>query len=477
VDERLIEEIVPEIREALVGLAFRNAFQLSDERFALAFEGDEFRLLLIAIEPQEPRIYLIRRRLREIKKEQANPSKFTSDLVKEVGGKRVIGMEKVNRERVVEIRLNGLEPKTLVAQLTGKSANLFLLDAGHKVISAARKPGSDEQSIGAVYSPPTRSSLFTGQTDKKSLLSFNDSRTLSETLDEHFQKLDEKESFETLAAAARRKNRNEISKLRRLAKNLEADLAQHGDAEKWKRYGDLLLANQSSAERKGDFVFVKDLFEESAPTIGIEVDENDSLPDAAQKYFRKYTKARNAAAEIGLRLESIQVQIDKAERSGAEIENAIDSRDIEFLKNLVDAKQPQKSTSNRRPVPRLPPGIRSFHSTDGFEILVGKKAVDNDVLTFKVAQSRDTWMHAADYPGSHVVIRNPDRKEIPQRTMMEAAQLAAFYSQGKKQPKAAVHFTVKKFVNKPKGAVPGLVRLASFKTILVEPVFPNVSPN
>jgi len=75
-----------------------------------------------------------------------------------------------------------------------------------------------------------------------------------------------------------------------------------------------------------------------------------------------------------------------------------------------------------------------------------------------------------------IVIRNPDRKEIPQKTLIEAAQLAAFYSQGNKQPKAAVNYTLKKYVNKPKGSAPGLVRLASFKTILVAPVFPNVSP-
>ncbi len=80
-------------------------------------------------------------------------------------------------------------------------------------------------------------------------------------------------------------------------------------------------------------------------------------------------------------------------------------------------------------------------------------------------------------PGSHVVVRNPNRKEIPQRTLLEAAQLAAFYSQGKSQPKAAVHYTQKKFVNKPKGAAAGLVSLASFKTILVVPEFPTLPEN
>jgi len=78
-------------------------------------------------------------------------------------------------------------------------------------------------------------------------------------------------------------------------------------------------------------------------------------------------------------------------------------------------------------------------------------------------------MHAADYPGSHVVIRNPNKKEIPNQTLVEAAQLAAFYSSGRKQVKAAVNYTQKKFVNKPRRAAAGLVSLSSFKTILVEP--------
>ena len=78
-------------------------------------------------------------------------------------------------------------------------------------------------------------------------------------------------------------------------------------------------------------------------------------------------------------------------------------------------------------------------------------------------------MHAADYPGSHVIVRNPTRKTVPQRTIKEAVELAAFFSQAKREAKAAVHYTEKKFVTKPPRAKPGLVRLSSFKTILVEP--------
>ena len=79
------------------------------------------------------------------------------------------------------------------------------------------------------------------------------------------------------------------------------------------------------------------------------------------------------------------------------------------------------------------------------------------------------WLHAADYPGSHVVIRNPQKKELPDRTLIEAAELAAFYSDAREQTKAAVNYTLRKFVNKPRKSAPGLVSLASHKTIMVKP--------
>jgi predicted ribosome quality control (RQC) complex YloA/Tae2 family protein len=108
-------------------------------------------------------------------------------------------------------------------------------------------------------------------------------------------------------------------------------------------------------------------------------------------------------------------------------------------------------------------------SADGFEILVGRTANDNDHLTFKIARPNDLWLHAGDYGGSHVVVRNATRKEVPQRTLIEAAQLAAYFSQAKKNPKADVHYTERKFVSKIKGAKPGLVRLQRFKNLTVAP--------
>ena len=113
--------------------------------------------------------------------------------------------------------------------------------------------------------------------------------------------------------------------------------------------------------------------------------------------------------------------------------------------------------------------MRHYRSSDGYEVIVGRAARDNDTLTFRVARPNDLWLHAGDYPGSHVVVRNSSRKDIPHRTIIEAAQLAAKFSQAGEDSKVTVHYTHRKFLSKPKGAAPGLVRMSTFRSITVAP--------
>lgn len=277
------------------------------------------------------------------------------------------------------------------------------------------------------------------------------------------------ERLTDLAAKARAKVNAEIRKSRKLIDNLNSDLEKHGDADQWKRYGDLLLANASNATRHGDNVLVTDYFAEDAPQLAIEGESNLSVSEIAENYFRRYTKARNGKRVIAERISAAESAIETARGKIVEIERSLAELDEGSLtrftrpKQLIKAKPPKKKDKSEFK------GARRFASSDGIEILVGKKATDNDFLTFRIARSLDTWLHAANYPGSHVVIRGQGRNRVPDRTLIEAAQLAAFYSDARKHPKAEVRYTQKKFVNKPRKAAPGLVSLSSFKTLLVEP--------
>lgn len=275
--------------------------------------------------------------------------------------------------------------------------------------------------------------------------------------------------IQKLADRSRSKEKRAISKYKKLIANLRGDLIKHGDPEKWKRYGDLILANIQNAVREGDILTVTDYFDDQAPSIMIDGDRQRSLNEIAEAYFKRYTKARNGLAVIADRMKAAEDEIRAAETRLAAVENAVEQGDEAYLASLVEPPKKKVILGKKKKAEAEFRGARRFESSDGFEIMVGKKANDNDFLTFRVARSLDTWMHAADYPGSHVVIRNPNRKEIPNKTLLEAAQLAAFYSTGRSQTKAAVHYTQRKFVNKPRRSAPGLVSLSSFKTILVEP--------
>ena len=269
--------------------------------------------------------------------------------------------------------------------------------------------------------------------------------------------------------ALRSKLTKSIRQQRTLKEHLQQDLVRHGDPEEHKRTGDLLLANIATAVREGNKVRITDYYTEGAPTIEIEVDENRSLQDEAAHRFRQYTKAKRAAEEIAARLNQIDRDTAELETRLQQLEQIIDARDEaaleSFEKPAPAPKHPEKKSSKAQKIT----GVRRYLSTDGYEILVGRAARDNDNLTFRIAQPNDLWMHTGDYPGSHVVVRNPTRKEIPQRTIIEAAQLAGRFSQASEDSKVVVHYTERKFLSKPKGAAPGLVRLSRFRSITVEP--------
>ena len=472
-----LEMIRDELAVALTGRRFGKVFPLSRNDLAVDLRLTDSSYLFISVDPSDPRIYLIRRRIRELEKASGNPSPFVLLLKKYLSGAEVEHLEMMDGERVLLIFLSG-ESETgdttnyqLIVQLTGRSANLFLADHRGFVVDSLRQTEGEGQEPGTRYSPPSRPE---GTVPPKGRVIAGDGHaSLSDALDEANLRRIAEEEFNAAANSVRARIKQEIAKRERLLKRLESDLAEHGDADRWKKYGDLLLANISNAKREGGRIFVVDYFDETQPTIEIETDENDSLTGAAEKFFRQYTKARNAGEEIEKRRDAIDIELERLREENDEIEEAVAAHDLDRIREFGGRKQKQQKEKPKGKESPVSSVARIFMSSDGYEILVGKRAKDNDLLTFRIAKSLDTWMHAADYPGSHVVIRNPNRKEIPQRTLFEAAQLAAFYSQGKSQPKAAVHYTQKKFVNKPKGAAAGLVSLASFKTLLVEPGVPD----
>jgi predicted ribosome quality control (RQC) complex YloA/Tae2 family protein len=474
-NDQTIKAIVEEVAPLLVGQRLGKIFQLSRTSVAIDFRLSDGRYLFISVDPGlAPRLYLVARRVRELEKQSAQPASFLLSLKKHLGGARLLSLTKDEGDRVVrfhfsaEDALGNLKNLVLVAQLTGRAANLLLLDEHGHIIDTLRQLGGAGQEVGGLYSKPQQG----GARPSKVVLERGPLASLSEAADDYYSGLERERAFAARAQRERTRLNKEIASRRKLVSRLLEDLTGHGDAEEHKRVGDLLLANLSTAERRGNKAFIRDYYAEDAPVVEVEVDENSSLQEEAARRFTLYTKARRASREISVRLEALEKELKELEAQGEELESIVRAQDADGLHQFgPEAQREQgdgKSRKKRQQAEHVP-GARRYVSSDGYEILVGRTSRDNDNLTFRIAKPSDLWLHAADYPGSHVIVRNPTRAEIPHRTVIEAAQYAAGFSQARNDTKVEVNYTQRKFLSKPKGAAPGLVRLSTFRTITVEP--------
>ncbi|MFL6229968.1 MAG: NFACT family protein [Pyrinomonadaceae bacterium] len=496
-NDQLLAAVVEELATELRGRALGKVWQLSRATLALDFRPGEPRTLLVSADPNQPRLHLTTRKLRELEKQSVQPSNFVAALRKHLGGARLLSISKDAGERVVRLSFDatdaggGARSLRLIVQLTGRSSNLLLLDEAGRVLDALRPPRGAGQQIGDAYQTPPRNVAHApGEAAPEEhadgeQIGRGSFPSLSAALEEHYRRLEAAGTFDARVASLSARLRQEITRRRKLESNLARDADAHGDAAEHNRAGDLLLANISTAVREGSRVRLTDYFAEGTPTVELEIDEHATLQEEAARRFARYTRAKRAAEEIARRRETLGAELASLEARRAELERIAAARDADALAAFESSQprakgRPQQresgleeaggAKSGKKGAVEQTTGLRRYRSSDGYEILVGRAAHDNDRLTFKVARSHDLWLHAADYPGSHVVVRARTRdEEIPHRTLVEAAQLAAHFSQAKHDAKVAVHHTRRKFVSKMKGAAPGLVRLASFRTILVEP--------
>jgi predicted ribosome quality control (RQC) complex YloA/Tae2 family protein len=484
-DEQTLAEIVAEIEPLLVGRTPGKIFQLGPLSLVIDFRLRDHGYLFISVEPAQPRMYLVRRRVRDLEKKSLPLTQFAQGIRKELSDTTVRTLRKDSGDRIVRFHFSGVDElgnskaSTMIAQLTGRSANLFLVNPNGVITHQARPGRGIGQKSGEVYQgTPTTGSprAATGGARRSEITQHDRDAPASEAADAYFTSLLVEQAFENRAGAARADLRKKISHQKKLLKQLEKDLSSHANAELQKRVGDLLLANLSTAQRDGKRVVLIDYFTDDASPIEIEIDEQLTLQEEASRRFALYSRSKRAVQQITIRIKAIRAQLGVLNSQHESLEAIIAGRDEAALEKFLTLSAPRALSVppasagglRRKPEKKIP-GVRRYISSDGFEILVGRAARDNDYLTFKVAKPNDLWLHAADYGGSHVVVRNATRKDVPHRTIIEAAQLAAQFSQARKDPKVDVHYTERKFVSKPKGSTPGLVRLLRSRNITVKP--------
>ncbi len=249
----------------------------------------------------------------------------------------------------------------------------------------------------------------------------------------------------------------------------EQELAATRDRERLRQFGDIITSNLHAMEKGMSRLTAADFYDPECPQIHIPLDPLLTPQQNAAKYYKEYNKAKTAESILTLQLEKGRRDLDYLNSVLEAIALAEGERDLqEIRQELTDTgylRRPSKARDRGKRVASKP---MEFRSSSGLRISVGKNNTQNDLLTTKQAFKSDLWFHTQKIHGSHVILwtegGQPDLTSI-----QEAAQLAAWFSQGRESGKVAVDYTPVKYVKKPGGARPGMVVYTTYETAYVAP--------
>jgi predicted ribosome quality control (RQC) complex YloA/Tae2 family protein len=256
------------------------------------------------------------------------------------------------------------------------------------------------------------------------------------------------------------RNRKKVEKQRNELLNAE-------DREKYRIYGELILSNLHKTPINNK-ITVLNYYDPEQNEITIPLDQKFNLKQNSQKYFKRYTKLKNAEEELIELINTGNDEIKYLENIIFSIEEckAIEDLDDIYLElineGFIKRKKAQKKQKEYKPE------ILTYISSNGHEILVGKNNLQNDIITFKIGKKEDYWFHAKNIPGSHVIIKT-NGDELTDNEFTEAAGIAAYYSKGKNSGNVEIDYTKKSNVKKPSNAKPGFVIYDTNYSMVVEP--------
>ncbi len=467
--------VLDECREALAGARLKNIYDEGDRGwiFKLYARGEN-RFLHLSAQPRFARLHLQQER----GSSPASPGDFCRALRSRLAGAVLEDLRQVGSDRIAELVFDTAAGRqSLVHEMFGARPEILLLDEGRRVSCTLSdvSGNSARHDRGEVYEypPPPQapgsggSDWLTGlQGEGEFPLNFRVARKLS-ALEAEAALLEKKKK---LSGALKR----ERKRLRKILGKLEEELGALDGFERQRELGELLKGSYGSLRRGLKEVELVDYFSDGQEPVRIELDARLGPEENIERYFKRYRKARRAGPSIEKRRGEVEGKLEKISLLAVQVDEAADDGTLESLSGEAQPHLRSRKRSRGRRREDAPSGPRSFVSSEGFTILVGRNARENDQLSLRMARGNDIFLHASGRPGAHVIIRTVAGKTVPRDTLLEAAQLALYYSLTRRSSvvfvegaSADVDYAPAKLLSKPKGAPPGLVLLRSHKTLRV----------
>ena len=290
--------------------------------------------------------------------------------------------------------------------------------------------------------------------------------SMSELLDSFFYEKDRVERTHKRAGDLYKILNNSIERVSRRINNQIAELEECKNKEQLRIFGELITANQYFLQKGAAYYDLQNYYDDNKE-VRVPVNPALSPQKNAQKYYKDYKKAHTAEKVLGELIEQGKTELIYLESvldslSRAETEQELSALRAEIAESGYIKRQKQQNKKQKE----LP--FIEYTTSDGFKVLVGRNNIQNDKLSFKIANNHDMWFHTKGYAGSHTVLIS-DKREFTDKAILEAARIAAFHSKAREFTNVPVDYTLIKNLRKPNGSPYGFVVYNTYKTILVNP--------
>ena len=292
--------------------------------------------------------------------------------------------------------------------------------------------------------------------------------SFSHLLDDFYEKREQAERVKQKGRDLLKTATTARDRVRRKLAAQEKELAACLDRDHLRICGELITANLYRMERGQSRLTAQNYYDENCADVDIPLDVRLSPQENAARYFKQYAKAKTAEKYLTAQLQRGREELQYLESVLQELAQAESEQDFNDIRTELTDGGYLRGRGKKQPGFQRASKPREFRSSAGVRILVGRNNRQNDRLTTKDADKRDIWLHTQKIHGSHVILCTGGA-EPDEQSLMEAASLAAYFSQAQGSTKVPVDYTPVKFVKKPAGAKPGMVVYTTYQTMLADP--------
>ncbi len=412
--------------------------------------GGEPKTVLFSLTPGACRLHETRRKVPK----HDRPLRFMEFLRSRIRGARIDAVDQPDANRIVRMSLSRAgERLVLYARLWSGAANIILADESGGILDVFfRRPKRGEVSGGTwtlPSAPVSAPACEDGPTDggaRWTVRELPGEGSFNERIDRWYSEHAEASSREALLAEAGRRHALRMARLSSALARLEKKRAAFLDADLYRKQGDLITANLHLVRAGMPSIEVSDYERDGMPTL-ITLDPRLKPQENAALYYERYRKAVSGLADL-------EDDIAATRRTMETLASELSALEAE-RNPLVIQKALRRQNTPRQQLKRKYPGL--VFRVDGWLVLVGRTAAENDELLRRHVKGSDLWLHTRDWPGGYVFVKNRPGKSVPLEILLDAGTLALFYSKGRKAGTADLYYAQVKHLRRAKGAPRGTV--------------------